>query len=172
LARSEDGYINYLTPKFFLPHLPLIESYDLCPTSVQERIDAAAKIIWADPSSAANRLRSAVEALMDDQGIPRKRVRDGRPYEVSLHGRIVSFKAAKPEHARAADLVLAVKWIGNVGSHNHSLRISDVLDGVEILDHTLDQIYDSTRDEIARKAAEIAARKGMPASRFSGPSHF
>lgn len=172
LARSEDGYVNFYSPKFFLPHLPLIESYDLCPPPIQERIDAAAKIIWADPSSAANRLRSAVEALLDDQGIPRKRIRDGRPFDVSLHSRIVAYKTAKPEHARAADLVLAVKWIGNVGSHTHDLRISDVLDGVEILDHTLDQIYDSTREEIIKKAADIAARKGIPASRFVGQPPF
>lgn len=91
---------------------------------------------------------------------------------MSLHNRIVSYKTAKPEHAGAADLVLAVKWIGNVGSHDHSLRIFDVLDGVEILDHTLEQIYDSTRDEIKRKAADIAARKGIPASRLSGPLPF
>ncbi|WP_329338476.1 DUF4145 domain-containing protein [Streptomyces sp. NBC_01352] len=172
LLRSEDGYCNFFTPKFFLPHLPLIESYDLSPPLVQKRIDAAAKIIWSDPSSAANRLRSAVEALMDDQGIPRKCVRGGRPYEVNLHNRIVAFKAAKPEHAGVADLVLAVKWIGNVGSHNDSLRVPDVLEGVEILDHTLDQIYDSTKDEIKRKAADIAARKGIPASRFSGSIPF
>ncbi|WP_326760338.1 DUF4145 domain-containing protein [Streptomyces phaeochromogenes] len=172
LKRSEDGYIDFFTPKFFMPHLPLIESYDLCPLPVQERVDAAAKIIWTDPSSAANRLRSAVEALMDDQGIPRKGVRDGRSYDVSLHNRIASFKAAKPDHAIAADLMLAVKWIGNVGSHDHRLQISDVLDGVEILDHTLEQIYDSTKDEIKRKAADIAARKGIPASRFSGSIPF
>ncbi|MFM9760813.1 DUF4145 domain-containing protein [Streptomyces scabiei] len=172
LKSSEDGYTESFTPRFFIPHLPLIESYDLCPRTVQELIDAAAKIIWVDPSSAANRLRSAVEALMDDQGIPRKRVRDGRPYDVSLHNRIVSHKAAKPEHAVTTDLLLAVKWIGNVGSHDHRLRISDVLDGVEILDHTLDQIYDSTKDEIRRKAAAIAARRGIPASRFGGPVPF
>jgi DNA polymerase III delta prime subunit len=172
LKRSEDGYIEFYTPKFFIPHLPLIESYALCPSPVQERVDAAAKIIWIDPSSAANRLRSAVEALMDDQGIPRKRVRDGRAHDVSLHSRIDSFKVARPAHTAVADLILAVKWIGNVGSHDHRLRISDVLDGVEILDHTLDQIYDSSKDEIRRKAADIAARKGVPASRISGPVPF
>ena len=109
---------------------------------------------------------------MDDQEIPRKGTRDGRPYDVNLHNRIVAFKAAKPEYAVAADLVLAVKWLGNVGSHDHRLRISDVLDGVEILDHTLEQIYDSSREEIRRRAADIAARKGIPASRFDGRLHF
>ncbi|MFF1678808.1 DUF4145 domain-containing protein [Streptomyces sp. NPDC058256] len=172
LKRSEDGYIDFYTPKFFMPPLPLIESYDLCPRPVQELVDAAAKIIWTDPSSAANRLRSAVEALMDDQGIPRKGIRGGKSYDVNLHNRIVAFKAAKPECTVAADLVLAVKWIGNVGSHDHRLRIPDVLEGVEILDHTLEQIYDSSREEIRIKAADIAARKGIPASRFGGPLPF
>nr|WTB29852.1 DUF4145 domain-containing protein [Streptomyces sp. NBC_00830] len=56
----------WFTPNVFLPTLPLIEHHDGYAKSVQGLIDVAAKVIWLDPSSAANRLRSATEALMDE----------------------------------------------------------------------------------------------------------
>ncbi|MFE7779246.1 DUF4145 domain-containing protein [Streptomyces sp. NPDC057445] len=162
------SYIAWLTPEVFLPALPLFEHHDGSPETVQKLIQVAAKVIWLDPSSAANRLRSATEALMDELGIPRwASGKRGRPVEVKLHARIENLKKARPEYEDAADLLLAVKWIGNVGSHEDHLRVADVLDGVEILDHTLTLIYDNTVDDIKRKAAEITARKGIPARRLA-----
>lgn len=66
-----EQYEHRLTPTMFFPALPLLEIRPLCPKEVGERVDFAAKIIWLDPNSAANRIRSAVEALMDEQGIIR-----------------------------------------------------------------------------------------------------
>jgi hypothetical protein len=161
-------YRERLNPELFSPPLPLIESRDACPKKVGQRIDTAAKVIWLDPSSSANRLRSAAEALMDDQGIPRKGIdKKGKIYNTTLHERINKWKIAKPEYADPADLLLAVKWIGNVGSHDDRLRLTDVLDGVEILDHLIASVYDTTTDEIKKRAAEITARKGIPASRLT-----
>jgi hypothetical protein len=143
------GYQTMLTPTLFLPALPLLEDTSLCPRNVLERVNAAANILWLDPSSAANRLRSATEALMDFQRIA---------FGKTLHARIELFRKTKPA---AADLLLAVKWVGNVGSHGDVLRLDDVLGGVEIFDHTLRLLYDTSSTEIARKAAEINARKGV-----------
>ncbi|MEU6331999.1 DUF4145 domain-containing protein [Streptomyces sp. NPDC047049] len=150
-----ESYYEHLHPKFFMPALPLVETSSACPKAVQDCIKAASKVLWVDPNSAANRLRTAVEALMDEQGIPRKNL-------FSLAKRIKVFETAKPSYAEAAGLLLAVKWIGNVGSHESRLQIPDVLDGVEILDFTLELVYDDTRDELKKKAAEITARKGIP----------
>lgn len=159
-------YCERFEPNLFLPALPLVESRAACPPPVQERADAAAKLIWLDASSAANRLRSAIEALLDDQGIPKRGVSSaGKPFDVKLHARIENLTKAKPVYADATDLLLAVKWIGNVGSHDDSLKTTDVLDGAEILDYTLELIYDDGRDALKKKAAEIAARKGIPAGR-------
>ncbi|MEU4095268.1 DUF4145 domain-containing protein [Streptomyces sp. NPDC026673] len=168
LEEHERGYRTVLSPLFFMPELPLVESFGSCPVLVRERIEAAATVLWADPSSAANRLRSAIEALMDHHGIPRKWASgNGKVYDISLHGRIERFKLAKSEFAEAADLMLAVKWTGNAGSHGSAVQVSDVLDAVEILDRTLHHIYDTSGDEIKKKAADITARKGMPASQFT-----
>ncbi|MFF3863629.1 DUF4145 domain-containing protein [Streptomyces sp. NPDC002209] len=143
-----------LTPTFFHPSLPLVQSHESAPKSVLQRIEAGAAVIWVDPSSAANRLRSAVEALLEDQGIPKRG---------TLHQRIEDFKKAKPNYSDAADALLAAKWIGNVGSHEDGLEVSNVLDSAEVIDFALAEIYDTSRDAVKKMAADITARKGMPA---------
>ncbi|MEU6214332.1 DUF4145 domain-containing protein [Streptomyces sp. NPDC047023] len=150
------GYEQILTPLFFLPELPLIESFGNCPDAVRKRIEAASTVIWADPSSAANRLRTAVECLMDEFGI-----QGG-----TLHSRIEKFKKSNPNFSSAANLMLAVKWGGNVGTHDSILQVTDVLNIVEILERTLHEIYDTTAAEIQKKADGMIARKGIPASQI------
>lgn len=154
-------------PKLFHPSLPLLQNHQEAPRSILGRIEAASAVIWVDPSSAANRLRSAVEALMDDQGIPRRWSGIKGPFPLSLHQRIERLAAAKPAFAETADMILAVKWIGNVGSHEDSLKIAHVLEGVEILDFALTEIYDKSRDALKKLAADITARKGSPTPRMA-----
>ncbi|MEV1008363.1 DUF4145 domain-containing protein [Streptomyces sp. NPDC049881] len=163
-AREYDvQWEQYLTPTLFLPALPMLESRDLCPSKVGERVDAAAKILWLDPNAAANRIRTAVEVLMDDRGVIRvKPNRTGKVVRLSLDDRIATFKTALPQHSDAADLLLAVKWIGNVGTHEDVLRVPDVLDGVEFLDHALSLIYGTNHDDIKKRASEVTARQGRP----------
>ncbi|MFJ8073822.1 DUF4145 domain-containing protein [Streptomyces sp. NPDC096176] len=157
-----------LTPTFFHPSLPLVQSHEAAPRPVLQRLEAGAAVVWVDPSSAANRLRSAAEALLDDQGIPRRGHSSKGPYDIKLHQRIENFKKAKPEYSDAADALLATKWIGNVGSHEDALKISDVLDGAEMIDFALMEIYDTSREAVKKMAAEITARKGVPARKFQG----
>ncbi|MFC7841921.1 DUF4145 domain-containing protein [Streptomyces sp. NPDC057382] len=162
-SRRGEQYETWWTPTLFLPALPLLENRKLCPPEVGERVDAAAKILWLDPSAAANRIRAAVEALMDDRGVIRKQLNaKGKVDRLDLHARISKFKKALPQHADAADLLLAVKWIGNVGSHEDVLRVPDVLEGVEFLDHALSQIYGRSPDDVKKRAAEVTARRGRP----------
>ncbi|MCW8101743.1 DUF4145 domain-containing protein [Streptomyces tauricus] len=162
-SRHDVQYEQYLTPTMFLPALPLLESRNLCPKEVGKRVDAAAKILWVDPNAAANRIRAAVEALMDDRGVIRtKLARTGKAAKLTLDNRLATFKTALPQHADAADLLLAVKWIGNVGSHEDALRIPDVLEGIEFLDHSLSLIYDTNRDDMKKRASAVTARRGRP----------
>ncbi|MFD0686044.1 DUF4145 domain-containing protein [Actinomadura fibrosa] len=164
-GRHDIQYEQYLTPTMFFPALPLLESRALCPPEVGERVDAAAKILWLDPNAAANRIRAAVEALMDDRNVIRTQPnREGKVVRLSLDKRIASFKTALPQHADAAELLLAVKWIGNVGSHEDVLRVPDVLEGVEFLDRALSLIYDTNLDDIRKRASEVTARRGRPST--------
>ncbi|WP_266807527.1 DUF4145 domain-containing protein [Streptomyces sp. NBC_01433] len=164
-GKIRDQYERVYRPTIFLPALPMIESHDLCPREIKRRVDAAAAILWLDPNAAANRIRATAEALMDDQGITRKTLdRKGKVAILTLDRRISVFKKERPQHSEAADLILAAKWIGNVGSHDDVLRIRDVLDGVEFLDHALSLIYDQSHDEVRKRASAVTARKGRPES--------
>ncbi|MFD4032712.1 DUF4145 domain-containing protein [Streptomyces sp. NPDC058637] len=155
-----------LRPTMFFPALPLLQSHKHCPRAVWERVSAASKILWLDPSAAANRIRAAIETLLDDQKTIREKANpDGKVIRLSLDSRITTFKRALPQHAEAADLLLAVKWIGNVGSHEDVLRISDVLEGVGFLDHALSLIYDTNHSDMRKRASEVTARRGRPGTK-------
>ncbi|GGJ69505.1 hypothetical protein [Streptomyces brasiliensis] len=49
-----------------------------------------------------------------------------------------------------------------MGSHEDVLRIPDVLEGVEFLDHALSLIYDTSRNDMKKRASEVTARQGRP----------
>lgn len=83
------------------------------------------ELIWLNPSSAANRLRAAIDQLLTDLGVSKSG---------STHKRIERLAAPRPE---VATVLEAVKWIGNDGSHMAALPLKDVLEGVALLERAL-----------------------------------
>jgi Domain of unknown function (DUF4145) len=79
--------------------------------------------------------------------------------KLTLHDRIVAFRATNLD---AADLLLAVKWLGNAGSHADMAGISrhDVLDGMEITEHVLHLLFDKSGQAVTKLAKSINKRKG------------
>lgn len=112
--------------------------------------------MWASPSSAANRLRYAVEEILDDRGI----LRSG-----TLHARIEKFRAFSPDMAEA---LMAVKWIGNEGSHEDVLTTADILEGAEILEHVVVALYGDGTAALAAKISAINDAQGIVARRSQG----
>lgn len=153
---------------FSEPALPIMIVPEGTPGAVIDAIKQAATVLWADPPSAANRLRSAVEVLLTA-----KRVRlcstnrKGKRVRLHLHGRIEQFKKV---NAEAGEALEAVKWIGNSGSHDHTLEVQDVLDGAEILQHALELVYDSRRTRIARSIRAVNKSKGRRRAPARGPT--
>ena len=157
---------RYMSVEFFSPPIPLIRANENFPNSVLGLMNTASSVLWVDASSAANRVRSAIEELLTLQGIPKALIDKNRTRRRrSAHQRIELLKTRKPKFADAADLLMAVKWIGNDGSHGNELTVSDVLDGVELLNHALELMYDTSPADLKRKAAEINKRKGIPRKR-------
>ena len=128
------------------------------PDLVHERIKEAAKVIWLDPNAAGNRLRLAVEELLTDQGIAKYGPKGTTDY-IKTDVRIKKFEEVQPE---AAELLFAVKWLGNEGSHGDTLTAEDVVLGVQIFHEALKIVYNSTRQNIVRQAGVINANKGKP----------
>ena len=78
---------------------------------------------------------------------------------IDLHTRITDFKN---QNSDAADLLLAVKWLGNSGSHADvaTLTRDDMLDGMELLERALHLVYDDTAKRLAKLARDINRRRG------------
>lgn len=59
--------------------------------------------------------------------------------------------------------MMAVKWIGNVGSHGaEPLSQNDVFDGLDLLEHVLVEVFENRTKNIARLGRDIIRRKGKP----------
>jgi Domain of unknown function (DUF4145) len=153
--------------KYFEPHLLLIDPDGKSPDQVCKLVNSASIALWSDPSSAANRVRSAVEELLTRQHV-RKTFKDkgGRTRRYTAHQRIQLLKdKGQLKYQSTADFLMAVKWIGNDGSHGDELSVSDVLDGVELMNEALDLLYETRTLDLQRKAALINKAKGLPKTR-------
>lgn len=137
-----------LVPTYFEPYVPVIVIPSKCPDSVSTEVVKASSLIWCSPSSSGNKIRAAVERLMDAQGVPNTS---------SLHGRIQAFA---PANQSVADKLLAIKWIGNTGSHSDDLELADVLDAFELLEYCLEKLYEGRSTRLKAIAASINSHKG------------
>src|SRR5581483_9192460 len=102
-----------------------------------------------DVASAANRLRAGVEALLDDQGVVKTSVVQRRRQRMSTHSRIERFKQVDDE---AAKYLMAIKWLGNTGSHGAPDDVSrgDVLDAMELFEATIERLYLKRAEKYAK----------------------
>lgn len=155
-----DGeYEDKFQLRFALPPLTIVAPLAETPEEVKEAIRSASQILWTDPSAAANRLRFAIEALLTDRGIPRFPAKGTRT-RLTTHARIIKFKKYEVEAGEALE---AVKWIGNSGSHEDTLTVSDVLDGAEMLGYALRLVYNKSDKELQRRIRSVNKAKGLPA---------
>lgn len=159
---DDDGstsYFDHFRLRFASPTLDVIVPPKGTPDSVAVALKAADKLIWLDPSAAANRLRTAIEEMLSAYKVPRFKVQNHKRRRLSTQERITEFKKYEPT---VGDALEAVKWIGNHGSHEDTLTVSDVLDGAEILAYALRLFYDRTDEEIERKVRAVNKRRGLP----------
>jgi hypothetical protein len=164
-----ETYVIY-QPLVFFPPLRLFRIPDGTPTDVASETACAFGQTWIDPSAAINHVRKAIELMMTFKKVPRfklvgKKGSTNRRRPLNLHSRIEACKGITPE---LREQLLAIKWIGNAGSHESHAVIEDVFDCYDLLEHTLAQIYgthDRQRHGIVR---QVNRRKGP--RRHSRPS--
>ena len=159
---GDSGWEDQLLVKFILPALRMINPPEGTPKKVVDAIRAADSLLWINPSGSANQLRQAVEELLTCQKVKRTEIKNGKRMRISTHSRIKNYRA---KNLDVADLLEAVKWIGNSGSHESALTVENVLDGAEYLSLALRRLYDNTDSRLAAKASKVNARKGVTRSR-------
>jgi hypothetical protein len=131
-----------------------IQLPEAAPELVIDAIRSASTLVWPSAEAAGNQLRQAVEALMDDAGIS---ALDSKGKRIPLHDRIVAFDKTDKENGQ---VLLAVKWLGNSGSHPGGLTREDVLDAFDMIEFVLENLYGTTKKELLAKVAAINAQKG------------
>lgn len=133
------------------------------PDELARQLHKAFSLFWMDLEACAGRIRVCIELLMDDlkvstHGTDKK---TGPKFKLSLHARIEKYGETNKE---SAALLLAVKWIGNQGSHVSldELERDDLLDVFEIVEFVLEENYVGNRKRLVAKASAINKAKGKP----------
>ncbi len=144
---------DFFKPLLCHPTLHIISIPEKCPDDIREELLAAFRVFWAHPMACAGRIRVALELLMNHIGVAKRRKNQkGRFLELSLHARIEAF--AIKEKAIGSQL-MALKWLGNTGSHDGNLSTTDLLDAFEILEHSLSEILDRRSARVAQLAKTL-----------------
>jgi hypothetical protein len=159
-GEQEQIWSDSFRPKFFEPPLKIISIPDDCPDTVKSPLTESFRLLFSSPSASANNVRIALEQLLNELKIKRFRLANGKRLIISLHSRIAKIPQ---KYAELKDLMLAVKWLGNAGSHdNNGITIDDVFDAYEMTEHVLQEIYEPKRKRlkaIAKKVNKIHSKK-------------
>jgi len=112
---SGQDYVTYLSPLFFFPGIPILDIDPNVPAEVKKLIDESYQTYWVDLAACANKIRMVIESIISNQRISQYVKNQKQKRQIlPLHQRITEFGIKKPKEA---NLLMAIKWIGNSGSH-------------------------------------------------------
>ncbi|MEQ9217894.1 MAG: DUF4145 domain-containing protein [Cyclobacteriaceae bacterium] len=153
-----EDYNDVFIPLYFHPTLKLFKISSSCPEDIKNEIIESFKLFWSDLPSCANKVRTSLEMLMNHFKVKKTYLQGGKRRNLSLHKRIEEFRN---QNVEIADYLLAIKWIGNTGSHTGKLEKIDILEAFELLEHSLNKLFDTTEDKLKKITKEINKRKGV-----------
>ena len=153
------GYEHSYEPKYFEPPIQVFQISKKCPKPVREEIIKAFSLFWCDYAACATKIRIAIEHIMDDQGIKNwGKDKKNKRVRLFLGVRLQLFEA-KTRHKDVAKHLKAIKWIANEGSHVGELNREDLLDGFELLEYSLEQLYDNKNARLIQITNSINKKK-------------
>jgi hypothetical protein len=161
-GHPDESFTDVYVPQSLTPSPRIFESPEDCPIDVSKTLDEAFCLFWLDYESSANKFRVATEKLLSYQKIPSfSPPQKGKTRRaLSLHSRIELFRKKNPD---AGECLMAVKWLGNHGSHSgNALTPDDVLSASDLIEHALRLLYEKSNSPL-QVAKKINKKKG-PAS--------
>jgi len=162
-APDEDGkptvdYSNYFVPRFLSPMPNIFDLPQDCPNEVSNHLRAGFRLFFSDQSASANRIRVALESLLNHLNVPRRRKDQNNKFsDLSLHKRIEFFIQNEPS---LGGQLMALKWLGNTASHEGNVSREDLLDAFEILEHVLAELIGKRSARVSELARKLAKKHG------------
>jgi hypothetical protein len=160
---DSDGtpYLNHeneYVPKFFFPHLNIFQIPPNTPIEIKSEIEKSFSLFFASPSATSNHTRRAIELLLTHLKVKRYgTTKKKKRYIIPLHQRIELLP--KKLH-NLEDLFMAIKWLGNAGSHPSKISIDDVMDSYDILEEIFKELFEKRRKRVKNLAKKINKKKG------------
>jgi len=155
---GEPYWTNVLTPLFFNPTILIFSLPKHFPEPIRKPLLESFSLFWSNPSASGNSLRIALEALMDNQRVNKSaRNKAGKRFHRKLHDRIVEFAG---KNSDIGDKLLALKWLGNSGSHEKGLKPEDLVTGLKLMEYAIEELFEKRSRNLAATAKRINRRKG------------
>ncbi|WP_299025175.1 DUF4145 domain-containing protein [uncultured Sulfitobacter sp.] len=152
-SEHEAEYYERFQIQSFFPAPYLIEIPEATPLEVRELIEKSFTLFWPDLGAASNALRASLEVLLDKLKLPRTMIdKKDKEQRLSLHRRLEIWGEKEKEHA---DLCLALKEVGNLGSHGDDVQPKHYAGVLKIFSHVLFQLFENNAEEMKKLAASI-----------------
>lgn len=160
---GDHGIETRLRARYVLPAPALFLIHARTPQAVKDELISAFALFWTDYGACANKLRSALEALMDHFKIKKFAIdkKKHKRRRIDLHVRIEMLRPRAPD---VIDHLLAAKWIGNAGVHSGSITEGDIYDALDLIEYALDELI-AKRTAGLKAIAKQIARSKQPRSR-------
>jgi hypothetical protein len=148
-GEDNETEITTFKPLFFTPVVHVFDLHKSVPKLVADEMIKSFGLFFNDLSSAANKIRIAVELLLNEFGIAAS---------VYMDRRIKEFKKIQPD---VADKLSATKIIGNSGSHVAEISRDDVIDAYEMMEFVFDELFTRKvrKVEVESIASKIVAKE-------------
>jgi hypothetical protein len=138
-----DCYEIELRPTYFEPAVYIFNIPSKCPQHLQNEIIHAFKLAFSDYSASGNRVRTCIELYIKELNPLAK----GK-----LHKQIESIKN---HDSSVYEILMAIKWLGNQGSHESNLQEYDLAFAFEALECCLKKQYESNEAKLKNFAVLI-----------------
>ena len=157
-GNSKQIWTDFFLPKYFHSHLKLFSIPKSTPENVVEEINQSFDLFFCNPPSASNHIRIALENLLTFMKVKRHETRSGKKLFLNLHKRI---DLIPTKYQSLKDYCLAIKWLGNAGSHcDKKITLDDVLDAYEIMEEILKELFEKKHEQIKKLVKTINKKKG------------
>lgn len=155
---GEWDWVKEFKAKYWSPMPDMIDLPPTCPDDVKEAIRSAFTLHAIDRAACAGRLRVALEELMGHQGVAmKKRTAKGTFVDLNLHDRLTEYQKSEPEIGAQ---LMALKWLGNAGSHDSEVGSNDLLDAFEVLEDAIAEIIGQRKKRVTRLVKSLTRKFG------------